>query len=217
VSDRIVKMQIPIILTAVIGLLMIIEFFFPMPASVTSLNVTLRAFVTIISAAALILGTIVLTIFHTKKVGTRGSEWYYSVVYVLAFVVTAGLGVLNVRDTTFLWIYNNMTSPIGAALYSLTAFYITSAAYRVLRARNWNAAVLLVCALVVLLMLIPIGAILFPPVLPLGTWIRDFPSGAGFRGMIIGTSLGIMGLGVRVFMGRQKEHLGIREERRGSE
>jgi hypothetical protein len=217
VSDRIVKMQIPLILTAVIGLLMIIEFFFPMPASVTSLNVTLRSFVTIISAAALILGTIVLTIFHGKKIGTKGSEWYYSIVYVLAFVVTAGLGVLDVRDTTFLWIYNNMTSPIGAALYSLTAFYITSAAYRVLRARNLNSAVLLVCALVILLMLIPIGAILFPPVLPLGTWIRDFPSGAGFRGMIIGTSLGIMGLGVRVFMGRQKEHLGIREERRGSE
>jgi hypothetical protein len=216
-SDRIVKMQIPLILTAVIGLLMIIEFFFPMPASVTSLNVTLRSFVTIISAAALILGTIVLTIFHGKKIGTKGSEWYYSIVYVLAFVVTAGLGVLDVRDTTFLWIYNNMTSPIGAALYSLTAFYITSAAYRVLRARNLNSAVLLVCALVILLMLIPIGAILFPPVLPLGTWIRDFPSGAGFRGMIIGTSLGIMGLGVRVFMGRQKEHLGIREERRGSE
>lgn len=216
-SDRIIKMQIPIILTAVIGLLMIIEFFFPMPASVTSLNVTLRSFVTIISAAALILGTIVLTIYHSKKIGTKGSEWYYSVVYVLAFVVTAGLGVLNVRDTTFLWIYNNMTSPIGAALYSLTAFYITSAAYRVLRARNLNAAVMLVCALVVLLMLIPIGAILFPPVLPLGTWIRNFPSGAGFRGMIIGTSLGIIGLGVRVFMGRQKEHLGIREERRRSE
>jgi hypothetical protein len=217
VSDRIVKMQIPLILTAVIGLLMIIEFFFPMPASVTSLNVTLRSFVTIISAAALILGTLVLTIYHGKKIGTKGSEWYYSIVYVLAFVVTAGLGVLNVRDTTFLWIYNNMTSPIGAALYSLTAFYITSAAYRVLRARNLNSAVLLVCALVILLMLIPIGAILFPPVLPLGTWIRDFPSGAGFRGMIIGTSLGIMGLGVRVFMGRQKEHLGIREERRASE
>lgn len=216
-SDRIVKMQIPLILTAVIGLLMIIEFFFPMPASVTSLNVTLRSFVTIISAAALILGTIVLTIYHGKKIGIKGSEWYYSIVYVVAFVVTAGLGVINVRDTTFLWIYNNMTSPIGAALYSLTAFYITSAAYRVLRARNLNSAVMLVSALVILLMLIPIGAILFPPVLPLGTWIRDFPSGAGFRGMIIGTSLGIMGLGVRVFMGRQKEHLGIREERRGSE
>jgi hypothetical protein len=216
-SERLIKMQIPIVLTTIIGLLMIIEFFFPMPAPVTSLNVALRSFVTIISAAALILGTIVLTIYHSKKIGTRNGEWYYSIVYVLAFVVTAGLGVLDVRDTTFLWIYNNMTSPIGAALYSLTAFYITSAAYRVLRARNWNSAVLLVSALVILLMLIPIGAILFPPVLPIGTWIRNIPSGAGFRGMIIGTSLGIMGLGVRVFMGRQKEHLGIREERRESE
>jgi hypothetical protein len=214
VSDRLVKIQIPVVLTAVIGLLMIIEFFFPMPDSVTSLNVTLRSFVTIISAAALILGTIVLTIYHGKKVGTKGGEWYYSIIYLIAFVITAGLGVLDVRDTTFIWIYNNMTSPIGAALYSLTAFYITSAAYRVLRARNWSAAILLVSALIVLLMLIPIGAILFPPVVPIGTWIRDFPSGAGFRGMIIGTSLGIMGLGVRVFLGRQKEHLGIREERR---
>ncbi|MBN2336158.1 hypothetical protein JXL21_11410 [Candidatus Bathyarchaeota archaeon] len=206
-------MQIPIILTAVIGLLMIIEFFFPMPTAVTGLNVTLRSFVTIISAAALILGTLVLTIYHGKRVGTKGDGWYYNVIYLIAFVITAGLGVLNVRDTTFLWIYNNMTSPIGAALYSLTAFYITSAAYRVLRARNWNAAVLLACALIVLLMLIPIGAILFPPVVPIGTWMRNIPSGAGFRGMIIGTSLGIMGLGVRVFTGRQKEHLGIREER----
>ena len=213
-SDRLTKMQIPIILTAIIGILMIIEFFFPMPTAVTSLNVTLRSFVTIISAAALILGTLVLTIYHGKRVGTKSSEWYYSIIYIAAFVITAGLGVINVRDTTFLWIYNNMTSPIGAALYSLTAFYITSAAYSVLRARNWNSAVLLVCALIVLLMLIPIGAILFPPVVPIGTWMRSIPSGAGFRGMIIGTSLGIMGLGVRVFSGRQKEHLGIREERR---
>ena len=213
-SDRLTKMQIPIIMTAIIGILMIIEFFFPMPTAVTSLNVTLRSFVTIISAAALILGTLVLTIYHGKRVGTKSSEWHYSIIYIAAFVITAGLGVINVRDTTFLWIYNNMTSPIGAALYSLTAFYITSAAYRVLRARNWNSAVLLVCALIVLLMLIPIGAILFPPVVPIGTWMRSIPSGAGFRGMIIGTSLGIMGLGVRVFSGRQKEHLGIREERR---
>jgi len=75
---------------------MIIEFFFPMPTAVTSLNVTLRSFVTIISAAALILGTLVLTIYHGKKVGTKSSEWYYSIIYIAAFVITAGLGVINV-------------------------------------------------------------------------------------------------------------------------
>jgi hypothetical protein len=63
--------------------------------------------------------------------------------------------------------------------------------------------------------LIPIGGLLLPPVVPIGEWLRSYPSSAGFRGMIMGTSLGIMGLGVRVFIGRQKEHLGIREEKRG--
>jgi hypothetical protein len=62
-------------------------------------------------------------------------------------------------------------------------------------------------------MLIPIGAVILPPVVPIGEWLRSYPSSAGFRGMIIGTSLGIIGLSIRVFSGRQKEHLGIREER----
>lgn len=216
-SDRSYKMQIPIIITSVAGILMILEYFFPMPDAVTGFNVTLRSFVAIISAAALILGTVVLSIFHVRKVGERKSEWMYSIVYVVSFVATALLGLGSVRNEIFLWIYSNMTSPIGAALYSLTAFYITSAAYRVFRARNWSAGVLLVCSFIVLLMLIPIGAILLPPVVPIGSWLRNYPSGAGFRGMIIGTSLGVMGLGVRVFAGRQKEHLGIREEKVGEQ
>jgi hypothetical protein len=215
-SERTYKMQIPVILTALCGILMIIEYFFPMPGVITGLNITLRSFVAVISAAALVMGTIILSVYHVTKVGTRKDDWYYSVVYVVAFVVTALFGVMSVRNEMFLWIYNNMTAPIGAALYSLTAFYITSAAYRVLRARNWSAAVLLVTALVVLLMLIPIGAYLIPPVTPIGTWMRSVPSAAGFRGMIIGTSLGIIGLGVRVFTGRQKEHLGIHDKKEGT-
>lgn len=207
------KLQIPIYLTALCGLLMIVEHFFPMPDMVFGVNITLRSFVSIISAAALILGTIVLTIYHGKIIGTQKDGWYYSIIYIIAFVVTALLGFMSVRNESFLWIYSNMTSPIGAALYSLTAFYITSAAYRVFRASNWGAGVLLFTSLVVLMMLIPIGAILVPQVVPIGSWLRSVPSSAGFRGMIIGTSLGTIGLGVRVFSGRQKEHLGIRSER----
>ncbi len=212
-SERLVKMQIPIYLTTLLGILMIVEFFFPMPKSITDANVTLRSFVTIVSAAALILGIIILTIVHLRKIMRQEREWYYSIIYVVALVATAGLGLMSIRDTNFLWIYNNMTAPIGVALYSLTAFYITSAAFRVFRARNWSSAVLLVCGFILLMMLIPIGAVIFPPVVPIGEWLRSYPSSAGFRGMIVGTSLGIMGLGVRVYTGRQKEHMGIREER----
>lgn len=216
-SERLYKIQLPIYLTAIFGILMILEHFIPMPASVTGINVTLRSFVTVVSAAALILGIVFLTISHVRTVSEKKGGWYYSIFYIASLLITAGLGLVGVRNEAFLWIYNNMTASIGAALYSLTAFYITSAAYRVFRARNWNSAVLLVSGFVVLMMLIPIGAIIFPPVVPVGEWLRSFPSSAGFRGMIMGISLGIMGLGVRVFTGRQKEHLGIREERRGVE
>lgn len=195
--------------------MMLVEFFFVVPKPVTDLNVALRSFVPIVSAAAIMLGILYLSISHIRKIMTRKEEWYYSILYLISLVITTVLGLISVREFNFLWIYNNMTAPIGVALYSLTAFYITSAAYRVFRARNWSAMVLLVCAFVVLMMLIPVGAVLLPPVVPIGEWLRSFPSSAGFRGMIIGTSLGVMGLGIRIFTGRQKEHLGIREERRG--
>ncbi len=216
-SDRLYKIQIPVYLTAIFGILMILEHFFSMPDPVLNFNVTLRSFVTVITAAALMLGVVILTISHVRTISQKKSEWYYSIFYVISLIITTGFGLISARNETFLWIYNNMTSPIGAALYSLTAFYITSAAYRVFRARNWSAAVLLICGFTVLMMLIPIGAIIFPPVVPIGEWLRSYPSSAGFRGMIMGTSLGIMGLSVRVFTGRQKEHLGIREERAGVE
>jgi hypothetical protein len=216
-SDRVYKIQIPVYLTALFGILMILEHFFPMPDAVLNFNVTLRSFVTVITAAALMLGVVILTISHVRTISQKKSQWYYSIFYIISLLITTGFGLISARNETFLWIYNNMTSPIGAALYSLTAFYITSAAYRVFRARNWSAAVLLICGFTVLMMLIPIGAIIFPPVVPIGEWLRSYPSSAGFRGMIMGTSLGIMGLSVRVFTGRQKEHLGIREERAGAE
>ena len=216
-SERLYKIQLPIYLTALLGILIVLEHFFPMPGVVTDFNVTTRSFVTVVSAAALMLGIIFLTISHARTISEKKSGWYYNIIYIVSLLITIAFGLMGVRNESFLFIYNNMTAPIGAALYSLTAFYITSAAYRVFRARNWNAAILLFCGFIVLTMLIPIGAILLPPVVPIGEWLRSVPSSAGTRGMIMGTSLGVMGLAVRVMSGRQKEHLGIREERMGEE
>ncbi|MEM2893216.1 MAG: hypothetical protein QW486_03620 [Candidatus Bathyarchaeia archaeon] len=213
-SERLYKVQVPIFLQAIFIVLMLVEFFFSVPKPITDLNVNLRSFVPIVTASAIMLGVVLLTLSHLKRISTKGEDWYYSFIYLISLIITASLGIISVRDFRFQWIYNNMTAPIGVALYSLTAFYITSAAYRVFRARNFDATVLLVTAFIVLMMLIPVGAAILPPVVPIGEWLRSFPSSAGFRGMIIGTSLGIVGLGVRILVGRQREHLGIREERR---
>lgn len=213
-SERLVKINIPILLTAVLGIFMIIQFYFPLPQEAATTSNILMSFTTIVSAAALMLGSVILTIAHGKKILEKKPEWYYSILYVIPFAIITILGLISVQGASFAWVYNNITSPIGAALYSLTAFYITSAAYRVFRARNWSAAVLLVVSFIILMMLLPVGDYLVPPVMPIGQWLLSVPSNAGYRGMIMGTSLGVIGLGIRIFTGRQKEHLGIREEKK---
>lgn len=214
VSSRIYKLQIPVILTSLCGLLMILEFYFHIPEGMKSTNITLRSFTTILAGAALILGNILLFISHTKKLSERRKEWYYSIIFMISFIITALLGVKSVRDPTFLWIYNSVTAPIGGTLYSLTGFYITVAAYRVFRARNWTAALLLVTAFIVFLAYIPIGAVAVPGITSISEWIMSIPNTAGYRGMFMGIALGIVGMGIRVLIGKQREHLGVREEKR---
>ena len=213
VSSRIYKLQIPIVLTSLCILLMVSEFYVQLPESIKSTNVTLRSFTTILAAAALILGNILLFISHTKKLSERRKEWYFSIIFMISFFITTLLGLKSVRDPIFLWIYNSMTSPIGGTLYSLTGFYITVAAYRVFRTRNWTATLLLVTAFIVFFAYIPIGAVAIPGITSISEWIMSIPNTAGYRGMFMGIALGIVGMSLRVFIGKQREHLGVSEEK----
>lgn len=213
VSSRIYKLEIPVVLTSLCILLMVSEFYVNVPESIMLTNVTLRSFTTILAAAALILGNVLLFVSHTKKLSDRRKEWYFSIIFMISFFITALLGLKSVRDPTFLWIYNSMTAPIGGTLYSLTGFYITVAAYRVFRARNLTATILLGTAFIVFVAYIPIGAVAIPGITQLSDWIMSFPNTAGYRGMFMGIALGIVGMGIRVFIGKQREHLGVREEK----
>lgn len=213
VSSRVYKMQIPIVLTSICIILMVSEFYVQVPESIKMTNVTLRSFTTILAAAALILGNILLFMSHTKKLSEKRKEWYFSIMFMISFFITALLGLKSVRDPTFLWIYNSITAPIGGTLYSLTGFYITVAAYRIFRIRNWTATLLLGTAFIVFVAYIPIGAVAIPGITSLSDWIMSVPNTAGYRGMFMGIALGIVGMGIRVFIGKQKEHLGVREEK----
>lgn len=209
-SDRLYKVQIPVILTTICGLLIISEFYFPIPKAITTTNSVLISFVTIISSGALILGNILLFLSHVTKMARRRKDWYYSIIFMISFCLLTLLGLISVREPTFLWVYNNMTAAIGSTLYSLTGFYITSAAFRVFRARNWMSSVMLAVAFVVFLSYIPIGTVLLPIAGPISQWIFKYPSTSALRGMVIGVSLGVLSMTIRIFSGRQKEHLGIR-------
>ena len=104
----------------------------------------------------------------------------------------------------FKWIYQ----PLGAALFSLLAFFLTTALFRSLRMKSREAAVLLVIAAVVVIGQAPFIAT--PPLDVLVTikdWILDYPVLAGIRAIILGVAFGAIGLSIRILLGFDRPYM----------
>ena len=110
---------------------------------------------------------------------------------------------------TFQVLFDNMVSPLQATMFSLLAFYVASAAYRAFRARNVEATILLVAAIIVMLGRIPFGDMLTGGrMTPLSEWIMNRPNAAAQRGIIIGAALGAASMSIRVILGIERTYLG---------
>jgi ABC-type antimicrobial peptide transport system permease subunit len=95
-----------------------------------------------------------------------------------------------------------------STLYSLVAFYIVGAAYRSFQARNMEAALLLIAAIFVMLKNAPIGEMIWMGFPDIGRWLMNVPNTAAFRGIMIGTAIGAIGLGLRILLGKERAFLG---------
>ncbi|NIV32140.1 MAG: hypothetical protein GWN58_22465, partial [Anaerolineae bacterium] len=93
---------------------------------------------------------------------------------------------------------------IQASLSGLLVFFIITAAYRLLRARNLESAVMLIVVILVLLGQVTLGLV---PVLPkLKDWILDVPAMAGVRGILLGVALGALLTGIRLLLGVERPY-----------
>ncbi len=121
----------------------------------------------------------------------------------------------------FDWFYNYIFYPLSATTFSLLAFYMMSATYRAVRAKSWEAGLLLVAALIVLLGQVPINQIPFigkylacGSIQGISTFdylkglILQFPNTAAKRGIIIGVSLGALATSVKIIFGIEKPYMG---------
>jgi len=121
----------------------------------------------------------------------------------------------------FDWFYNYMFYPLGATTFSLLAFYMMSATYRAVRAKSWEAGLLLVAAIIVLLGQVPISQIPFigkyiscGSIQGISTFdylkglILQYPNTAAKRGIIIGVSLGALATSVKIIFGIEKPYMG---------
>jgi hypothetical protein len=212
-----VKREIPLFLTAAVGLFMILSFFVPhqlvsVPADF------LQQSAIIIVAFGIVLGGANLLRVNLEAVVRRQPGWTYKLVLVAALVVTVALGLIEGRDfqaagTRSTWIYDQVYSSMSSAMFALLAFFIASAAFRAFRIRTTEAALLAAAAFIVMMGRVPLGGVLTAGlprefrVETLAQWILDVPQNAANRAILIGAALGVMATGLRVILGIERSYL----------
>ncbi len=132
---------------------------------------------TILTAFLLGLGAFSMLRVHIGKLVKQQKDWGFSVVLLLSMATMMFIGYWDWRTVSFTMKDTNFSDPsnwvtatyakdlvfdgilqkMDAAMFSVIAFYIMSAAYRAFRIRSVEATVLLVSALIVMMSLLALG------------------------------------------------------------
>ncbi|HSG99283.1 MAG TPA: hypothetical protein VLB27_04485, partial [candidate division Zixibacteria bacterium] len=164
------------------GVVMVVQYFFDQALLNKSYS-TLLNWMQIIFACALLVGILAVLKNHLMRVVRDRHARFYSGVLIVAAAVMAIAGFAGGidRDSAFQWLFNNIQAPMQATVFSLLAFYVTSAAYRGFRARSTESVVLILAGFIVLLGRVPIGEWLIPSLPDSARWIVGVPALAAKR------------------------------------
>ncbi|MGI6660933.1 MAG: hypothetical protein ACOX34_04450 [Bacillota bacterium] len=202
------KRTIPVLLTAIAGVLMVLDNYLSIPAIHTS-AAEIRAWAPIMTSFAVITGTFNLISVHAKTVGNQETDRYYSAIFLLFMVVTVAVGLSQgTTAPAYDFLYNKMLVPCSSTMAGMTAFFIASASYRAFRASNVDSAFLLVAAFLVMLGRVPIGEVISEHMPVVAQWLMDIPNLAGQRAFLVCSGIGFMSLCLRTIVGLHRAHIG---------
>ncbi len=213
----------PIVIAFLSGFVMILSFFFnPDRTFLGRIESEVLVWVTIVGGFTLLLGVVSITRVNFRAVRNQKSGWFYNLMTLISIFVMAIPAMLPVswsplfgdrEGSIYDWLFTYVDSIMMQTMFGLLAFYIASAAYRAFRARNAEATLLLLTAVLVMLWRIPMGEAflrLFSDNLP--QWINTFVmNGANMsvqRGIIIGAALGAASMSLRILLGIERTYMG---------
>lgn len=103
----------------------------------------------------------------------------------------------------FQWMFKYIFSPLSATMFALLAFFVASASFRAFRARNFEASLLLVAGIIIMLGRVPIGSlisswtIMYILAFSIGIGINSYVKNRNVMfGWILGSCGAITGLGM---------------------
>ena len=188
---------------------MFVEYFFF--AETWSLAETVRTWAIIVYNISLGLGAIQLLRQHTLNLQRKRDNYGYSAVILAFFAImflTGMAGYLATGQQTdngiYNWLFINVYTPLGATLYPITGFYIFSAAYRAFRARNIDAALMLIAGCFVILSNAPVGEAIWPGFATIGEWFKFTGQIPGMRTFAMVGALGMISYGFRALLGKER-------------
>lgn len=208
------KRQVPLLVAAFVGLLMIADTFFKAPV-LNQTSATIRSWVVIVATMSLALGALNLLRVHYAKIVGRGRKagWVNSLVLIVAMIATIVIGLfVGKGSTAYSYLYDGIMTPGSSTAYALLAFFIASAAIRSFRMRSVESTLLLATAIILMLANAPIGALISPAIPKLGAWLTAIPSNAAQRGIIITSAVAFIAINLRNILGLSSEWLGGSKE-----
>jgi hypothetical protein len=193
------------------GALVLASFFLRNPV-LDAISGTLTGWVTLLVAFGLYLGVWNLARRHAVKVRHRGRDWPHSLVLLGALFAVLALGFwpgsAGPGDPAVSWAYRYVYAPLNATVFSLLAFFVASAAYRMFRHRSMESAVMLIAGIIVLLGQVPLGFQIWSGMPLVKEWLLDAPVASGVRGIVLGVALGTVATGLRILLGQDRPYLG---------
>jgi hypothetical protein len=225
--------KIPLVIVFCSGIIMVVGYFIQNPLLKTILD-RIDNWSRIGLTCAMILGILSLLMNNAKKVALQSPGWIYNLLLLASFLFTFFFAIqyhvvnqngvwLTVKGTDvgtpayqiFIYVY----TPLSATMFSLTAFFIASAAYRAFRAKNIESALLLVSAILVMLGSIPLGDKLFNALgfekifgtynlSWLSSFIQSVPMAAGQAAIWIGVGIGMVSFSIKILGGIDRSYFG---------
>ena len=203
------RSEIPITIAAATTIIMLVDLFTGNP-TIQAVSTMLQSWAIILAGFALGIGAFSLLRLHTNIVRKQKSGWYGSAI-ILCFTIVVlffGLVDLNLANPIFRFILDNMYIRLYAAAWAFQGVFMVYGLYKAFKIRNLESAVLFVATIFAIIKNTAIWEVTLGSwiVVP-GTWILDVPNLGGQRALMIASALGILALGLRTLLGKERGYI----------
>lgn len=202
------------VIAVLCGLVVLAGYFVKLPFLVNASNILLN-WAILLAAFAALLGIFNLLIVHYGKLVRRQKGAVYSIILILALLVTFVIGVLSLYipklSPAFDFVFRSFQMPVEASLMAILAVTLTFASIRLLRHRlSVFAVIFLITSILILLGTAPLPFLGDTPMLSdiLRPFLTQVMATGGAHEILIGVALGALTTGLRVLFGVDRPYGG---------